>query len=227
MVEPGGEERLEVTKEGVVSILPVRMNMNVKTMMVEEIEGQKKRMHLASFRYLLGEIKQNLIKLSRGEQISERLKKDITSEENTIEELVESILSECLQTFESHKEKDNDQLIEDQTFRGLVVEMLEIKMMAISKFQYYFEDKSQWLASVKEMKLRTAHRLRIDCLQSMVVSQPAKAENIALQLCQLKGLVMNSIDKKKRVGRVEDRASSSGRCGCRNPKIACRCRSKS
>ena len=60
LVEPNGRPFVEDTEEGIVTILPVRMNMNVKTMTVEELRRQKKTMHLSSFSFINNELSKTL-----------------------------------------------------------------------------------------------------------------------------------------------------------------------
>ena len=40
-----------MTPKGVVEVIPVRVNMNLKTLTVEDLESQKRDMHLAAFKY--------------------------------------------------------------------------------------------------------------------------------------------------------------------------------
>jgi len=210
LVEPAGEKYFEATPEGVVSIIPVRMNMNVKTFTIQEIVGQKRKMHLDAFAFVLGEIKQKLSIMSSGSSVQDRLKQDITNGDVSISDFIASINGECKQVYELHKSHDNEYYVEDQKFRGLVVEMLEVKMMAISKLQYYLEDKSQWLAALSRMPLRSAHRAYIDYFETLITNtQGSMRQTKALQLCKLKGLVIDSVEEKNNLGetRIEEAAA--------------------
>jgi hypothetical protein len=51
---------MEVTKHGVVEVIPVRMNMNLKTLKVEALESQKRDMHLASFKYQVQQLERDM-----------------------------------------------------------------------------------------------------------------------------------------------------------------------
>jgi ankyrin repeat protein len=77
-----------------------------------------------------------------------------------------------------------------------VVEMLETKVMALSKFKYYVDDRSQWIKEVTAMNLRSAFRARNDFMESLLIHQTEeKREKLAVQLCKLKGLIVKGIDE--------------------------------
>ena len=50
-LEPAGNRVLQVTPEGAVALVPVRVNVNLKARTVEEIVGQKRQLHITAFRY--------------------------------------------------------------------------------------------------------------------------------------------------------------------------------
>ncbi len=54
-VQAGGG-RVEVVNGGLVTFVPVRMNLNLKTEMVEELLEKKKSMHIAVFEFRLFEL---------------------------------------------------------------------------------------------------------------------------------------------------------------------------
>jgi hypothetical protein len=196
LIEPSGERYMEVTPDGIVTIVPVRANMNVRTMTLQEILEQKKQMHLTSFKYLLVEIKNEIDALSKDPSLDKRLMQDISVEDDSVQLFVQSITEECEQAYFRHEQRPNDEFVDDLTYRCLVVEMLEIKVMAVSKFNYYIEDRSQWICIVKNMNLRSAFRARNDFMESQLIhhSEEKRAE-LALQLCKLKGLVVRDLDE--------------------------------
>lgn len=194
---------MEVNPDGIVTIIPVRANMNVRTMTLQEIVEQKKQMHLTSFKYLLVEIKNEIDALSKDPSLGKRLMQDVSAEESdkSVQILVESIVEECEQAYLRHEQRPNDEFVDDLTYRGLVVEMLETKVMALSKFNYYIDDRSQWIQNVKAMNLRSAFRARNDFMESQLNHLSGeKREMLALQLCKLKGLIVRGIDETNDMG---------------------------
>jgi ankyrin repeat protein len=210
LLEPCAESFFEVTADGIVSVIPVRMNMNVKTMTLNEIRDQKRKMHLTSFEYMLGDIRQILSSMSKDPSMPSRLKQDPTSEMISIKDFVSNIVDECDQVFQKHKSYPSKEYVNDTLFRGLVVEMLETKTMAISKFEFYKQDKGQWLESLIESKLRIAHRARIDYMETLMLGKQGEdRKKIALDLCRLKGLLIESINEENEIGesRIEQAAA--------------------
>ncbi len=205
LIEPSGEKYVEATPDGIVTIIPVRANMNVRTMTLQEIVEQKKQMHLTSFKYLLVEIKNEIDALSKDPSLGKRLMQDVSAADsdsgNPVEALVESIIKECEQAYDRHEKRPNDEFVDDITYRGLVVEMLETKVMALSKFNYYIEDRSQWIHNVRAMNLRSAFRARNDFMESQLIHHSEeKREEHALQLCKLKGLIVRDVEETNDLG---------------------------
>jgi hypothetical protein len=58
-LQPEGAEALEVVAEGVVSVVSVRMNANLKAKTLEELTGERKALHLASFAHLVQEVRRD------------------------------------------------------------------------------------------------------------------------------------------------------------------------
>jgi len=65
-VEPTGLKRLEDAKdgEGLLWMIHVRVNANLKSFTVEELKGRKKQMHVAAFDYLLAETERALVAIA-------------------------------------------------------------------------------------------------------------------------------------------------------------------
>ncbi len=63
-VSPDGTPRFTLSADGLgVRVIPVRINANFSAPTLEQLVGQKKRMHCASFRFLVGELKGELPRL--------------------------------------------------------------------------------------------------------------------------------------------------------------------
>jgi hypothetical protein len=59
-LEPQGAQHLEVTPDGVVSVIAVRANANLKSMTVEELVGRKKELHVSAFEHHMFDIERDL-----------------------------------------------------------------------------------------------------------------------------------------------------------------------
>jgi hypothetical protein len=132
LLEPDGPERLEATGEGVVTIVPVRMNLNVRALTVEELLGEKRRMHCAAFGYLVEEVRRELPRVAAAEGAEARLARDRTWKyEGTVQGLLDGVARQCEEVLERHQAVAAERYAADEVFRGLVVEMLEVKLMAL------------------------------------------------------------------------------------------------
>jgi hypothetical protein len=148
-VAPDGEARLEVSPFGVVKLVPVRVNANLSARTVEELVGQKKRTHLACFRYLLAEVRGALRRHAEEKGAEDRLKKDTTRNqggEHTVEELLGNIAAQCEERMAKHARLEPEAFAQDEAFRRLVTEMLDTRRWAVSKLRLWLEDGSQFIA---------------------------------------------------------------------------------
>ena len=73
---PDGPARLEVTANGVVSVVEVRVNVNLKTGTLDDLVEQKKRGHLASFDFLISDLSNSLRRTAEEGKAEECLSRD-------------------------------------------------------------------------------------------------------------------------------------------------------
>ena len=133
LLESNGEPFFEVTKYGIITIIPVRMNNNVKTMTVEQLLEQKKQMHMSGFEFLLNEVKFELARVSEERIARGKAAVDTTGGVGLLQWIVEGIVEECQETLQRHRSVPPLDYIDDEIFRRLVIEMLESKSHALSK----------------------------------------------------------------------------------------------
>jgi ankyrin repeat protein len=139
LLEAGDEPFMEITPNGIIQIIPVRMNNNVKTMTVEQLLNQKKVMHICGFEFLVNEVKVELARVT--EERAAQDKADFAqvgrsgegSKDNILSWIAEGIIEECQNTLEKHKAIDSQKFLDDEDYRKLVIEMLETKSHALSK----------------------------------------------------------------------------------------------
>ncbi len=207
LVEGQDEESIETTKDGIINKISVRMNNNVKTQTVEELRQLKKSLHLNAFKYILNEINSDLSALTQARFVNSRAEADLSvakegvsalgpeSKTSAISILNERILHDCEKRYSKHVEKNPDEFIQDETYRGLVRDMMETKAMAISKLRLWLEDPAQLWGEVLEMPLRTAHRTLIGVLESGIADAGEETTQASYELCKMKNLITVSIDE--------------------------------
>jgi hypothetical protein len=135
LIEAWGNPYVEATARGMFTIVPVRMNNNVKTLTLEELLNQKKKMHLSSFGIVINEIKRDLESLAEENLNAKKEKKKGTSKEQMklVQFFVEGIVFECKNKFKRHQDKTAQDYQDDFQYQALVMEMLETKSSALSK----------------------------------------------------------------------------------------------
>ena len=71
------DEYLEIAPQGPVRVIPVRANVNQLALTCEQIVGQKKDLHIQSFKHSLLELQQSL--LEQSDAFDQRIKKDASA----------------------------------------------------------------------------------------------------------------------------------------------------
>jgi hypothetical protein len=121
--------------------------------------------------------------------------KEFEGENYTFEGLVESIMAECKQTFKKHEELGADEFTEDETFRTLVTEMLDVKTMAKSKLQLWLQDPSRYIMNLENVSMHDAHQQLLGFLRKRMQRGDAREKRASvIEMCKLKGLLDQSVD---------------------------------
>jgi hypothetical protein len=82
-LQQSGPRYVEVTSQGAVVLVPVRINSNLKAMTVEELLGQKKSMHVTAFRHFVhGELPHDLRRIADGGGAEARCAADLRTEKD-------------------------------------------------------------------------------------------------------------------------------------------------
>ncbi len=177
--------------------------MNVKTMTVEELLGQKKSIHLSGFQYMLGELRSTLQRIAVDGKADQRLLAEKSRSQCLIpvSKLVDSILDQSRAVFLKHRELNGSRYADDEVFSALLGEMEATKARARSKLRLWLEDSSQILTTVHDMPLLHAHRTFIGSLERRVASDPPEQRaSTALGLCKLLSLLVTSVDETNELG---------------------------
>jgi hypothetical protein len=211
---PGGAERMEVTeKHGVIRIVPVQVNSNQSAHTLEQMLASKKQTHVAAFRYGLQELQRDLSRTANElgpSRYATKFFKKFQNKVSTCESLFESIMAECVQRFQKHKEMEADQFARDETFCSLVTEMLDVKTMAKSKFRLWLEDQNISIMNLEHTSINDAHQQLLGFLRNRMKQENLNDRRLtALEICKLKGLVVNIADDEDCLKQWETRLTSA------------------
>ena len=103
-LEPQGGEVMEVTSDGLLGKVHIRINMNIKSRTCEDLVSMKKEMHISSFKYLLGELEKELKESAKSDEAVERARNDISfalsGEGYSLDVFVCEIVKQCQMIWE-------------------------------------------------------------------------------------------------------------------------------
>ena len=214
-VEMDGPQEIEATPNGVVEMMPVRVNANLKTRTIEELVDQKKDMHIAAFKFLIHEIDEELHRISIQQEADTRLLSDESRDEShSVDGFIARIVEQCKDVLSKQEAYDASKYIDVKEFRRIVLEMIDVKIMAISKLQEWLENKEGSKIRFRwGSPLRTAHRRWIAYLEKRHANFPPEQKMAsALHLCKVIGLIVASADERDAEGETSlMRASVEGR----------------
>jgi hypothetical protein len=196
-VQGEGRQRTEVTEGGgVLTVVPVHVNINLKTETVDELKEKKKRMHLSSARLLADEVKSELERNLQSDDIKQRYQQDQfkthMSVSYTVETFSRTINDQCDAILKRHSSLSVTDYVDDNVFRSLVTEILNMKSWAREKWNLWLRDTAEYICFVQQYSLLECHRFWLAHLRKCVRnSQPHSIERrlACLEFLQSKGLV--------------------------------------
>jgi hypothetical protein len=152
---------------------------------LEELRKQKRQLHLSTFQCALKEVQCELAQIAHEGKAEERLARDRTrmwrGKVHTTSDFLNKILEDCAKVLQRHKQKLNEESIDDsgvdevRVHRALVEEMLETRAAAVHSLRRYLEDENCRIESVLREPLQDGHRFP-PCLRcfgtALVTSRP-------------------------------------------------------
>ena len=201
-VEQEAPELLEITNAGVVRVLPVMVRANHKSATVDELETRKKTLHMASFKYLVAEIKHQLEDLAQKKEADKRLDLDPSRDSShTIEGFVQRIVEQCQAVYSRHEAETTLAFNDDKIFRSLVLEMVTVKDMAIAKLSEWLENRASSLIRYRlNAQLRIVHRRYIAFIEQQLLKQECNQASLSEQLLKTRGWVIESVTEENELG---------------------------
>ncbi len=201
-IQGEGRQRTEVvTGGGVLTVVPVRVNINLKTETMEELKEKKKRLHLVSVRAMVEEVRYELGEWAKSVEAAARLQKDPTRNHQsgpfTLATLAAAIVKQCEEIVTRHEAVATEEYVDDGTFRALVSEMLDAKAWAKEKKELWVRDEPQMIFVLQGWSLRECHRLWLSFLRQSVSDATAAGSSgkaaASLQLLVSRGLVKRGV----------------------------------
>ena len=207
-IYPDGTPRFTVSAAGLgARAIPVRVNLNLSSRTVEQILGQKKRMHCAAFAFLAAELKGELARRAEdGGAAAARFAGDSTKNQggaHTVEGLLEGIAGQFEAVLRRHEAVAELEYAKDAVFQALVGDMLDARRWAVSKLRVWLEDPTQLICFVVGYSLREAHR-RLTAYLTRAAGAAAGTEEgrrgAAVEACKARGLLRARVDEANDAG---------------------------
>ncbi len=197
-----GEGRMQnelVDGGGVVTVISVRVNINLKAETVEELQEKKKHAHLVTANAMVDEIQCELEEWQVSGEASARLQVDWSRTFRSVPtpaKLAANIIMQCKDVVQRHADTPAESYVRDGTFRQLVNEILEIKAWATEKKELWMQDVCRPIEFMPSWSLRECHRLwqaflRKKIAEAGVGSQEQVCRSIGLLVSR--GLVKNEV----------------------------------
>jgi hypothetical protein len=196
-LEPVGGESVEASAHGILNKVQVRLNTNLKAWSLQQLVDQKRRMHLASFEYLLDELDKELREQARGLEARAREETDQKAHVYRASDLCDAIMAQCRLILAAHESCTADEFHDDDLYRSLVSESLDAKEMGKNKFRLWlYGSEFAFYLGPKPLNgcNRQWHLLQETRLAS-AADNDAGAE-LALALCKGNGLLMRSVHER-------------------------------
>jgi len=175
--------------------MSVRVNANLRSETVEQLLEKKKGMHMTSARLLADEVKAELERLAASVETLERKKRDLFVNalgDDPMNVFSAKINAQCDAILERHRSMDAADYANDNKFRSVVSEILNMKSRAIEKWQLWLKDESKNIEQVCSASLAECHRMWLSLLRKRVRKAAAGSDDrrrACLELLQSKGLV--------------------------------------
>jgi ankyrin repeat protein len=196
-VAQNAQQRVELTSTGHVTIIPVRVNVNLKAECLEQLEEKKKSIHMAGFEFRVSELRQKLHMLAEAGGGEARLMRDkerqgfLWKKDHTVSSYVDAQVDKVNVILARHRARAASEYSDDAVYRGLVAESLEAARMAESALLWWMRDEGQNVCWIDEVSLRTCHRmfesfLRLQYMRSF---EGAGRRAAAVDLCKARNLI--------------------------------------
>jgi hypothetical protein len=205
----------EVTASGIVSIIPVRIIPNMKTQTVEEALERKKSLHISAFAYQLDEREIEITDLMNTDLALEKLQASRALGQARLDNMsdwdsvttsaaVKCVMRNCKVVLSQHEKHDAVDFTDDTIYRALSAEMAATRILAISTIRCALEFWPDWRNFVGDtIDMQFFHRRYLHYLKQRIFQSPngsAERRELALKICQIKGLVEKDVEAVNRHG---------------------------
>jgi hypothetical protein len=197
-VQGQGRCRVEVGPGGgVLKVISVGVNINLKTETVEQLTGKKRSMHLVAFKAVIDETKQWM--QAYAEENGRAQARAATDKEyGTFGRDISWFISESLKQMQAIKDADSKlpdgDYVNDLKYKALVTRMLSSQEWAKQKLWLWLENEEANIETITYSELKSAHRQWLSFLKqrqhAVAAAGSVQRKAAAVKILQCKGLMV-------------------------------------
>jgi hypothetical protein len=205
-VQGQGRCRVEVGPGGgVLKVICVGVNINLKTETVEQLTSKKKSMHIVAFKAVIDETKRWLHAYAEdGGRAKARAAKDqkyggtiIYGQILHISWFISKTIDQMQEIRKADTELSDKSYVDDLKYKALVTRMLSSQEWAKQKLWLWLENPETNIEDVGEATLKSAHRQWLSFLKqrqhAVAVVGSVERKMAAVKILQCKGLMVTDI----------------------------------
>ena len=203
---------------GFLTVVPARVDANLKTETIEQLQGRKKSMNVAAFKCIIVETRQWM--RAHAEETGRVRTRAATDDKyggkNFADKqadgsygvwnytwLVSKIMQQMVTMKDADAELPDDDYVNDLKYKALVTRMLLSQAWAKQKLLLWLENDSTSIRIVGEYKLKLAHRQWLSFLKqqrhAVADAGSANHRSAAVKILQCKGLMVSGNASKEKV----------------------------
>ncbi len=187
-VGPGG---------GVLKVISVRININLKTETVEQLRGKKRSMHVTAFKSVIDETKQWLQSYAEEDgRATARATTDQSYRNCNISEFISKAIEQLQEIKDADAKLPDEDYVSDLKYKALVSRMLDAQGWSKQKLMLWLDNPEASIVGVTYSPLKSAHRQWLSFLKQRQYSAAAvgsdKRKRAAVQILQCKSLMLTN-----------------------------------
>ncbi|EKX47156.1 hypothetical protein GUITHDRAFT_107067 [Guillardia theta CCMP2712] len=191
-----GSPKAEVFGERNVLVFSMRLNVNLKSMNKEELEGRRKALHMNALNNTMQEIERDLF-----QRVAMLPKGDAGTVRGEGRRVVERILEECNRFVELYESQDVRWYNKDMHYKHALEESSNLRSLSLELFSYWEENTEVADYNIDALSMIQVHRLKssflLQCYREAETEEERK--QAALKIVIWEGLVESEekIDTKR------------------------------
>jgi hypothetical protein len=199
-VQGQGRCRVEVGPGGgVLKVICVGVNINLKTETVEQLTSKKRSMHVVAFKAVIDETKQWMQAYAEENgraQARAATDKQYGKYGDDISRLIAKTLEQMQEIKDADSKLPDGDYVNDLKYKALVTRMLSSQEWAKQKLRLWLENEETTIFSIAYSELKSAHRQWLSFLKqrqhAVAAAGSVQRKAAAVKILQCKGLMVTS-----------------------------------